>query len=645
VRPDFRITAANAAAAGELARRLEGIPLALSLAAGRLQLLTPEQLLARLPARLDLAARDRDAPARHRTLRAAIEWSYRELSPPLRRLFARLSVFRGGFTLEAAEAVCDDPLVLDGLADLRERSLLGVRDGAGVTRFVLLETLREYAAEQLAPAEARDVARAHAAHFVERCARARSAFGGPESRAVQDELAAEYENLRAVIDRADADPTLVDASLDVAATVGRLLSAVRGPASEGRALLSRALAREGGAGGPRGRAARTAGVLALIQGDVAAARELTEQAIRLSQAHGDAPTHAAALSDLASAHMLAHEHEAARRRFAEAEEVATRCGLTRVALVVALNLGSLDMLLGDHRAARARFDRLLEQLRAGGDRALTVQALRLQGQLAVVVGDLEGARAALGEGLALARANGLTVEVGWLLLAQGEAAFEAGDVLAARSLLDEGLRVFEGAGVTIGLVRGRMVRARCLAPDDPDVRRDLVAAAAAFQKAGEVLNEAYARRTLADVERTLGDREGARRTYRELLERLSAAERTSPAASFESLAAFLAAEPGGAATAARLAGVADALRAASGARRLPPRGARPGGRVDPRGRRARRRGLRAGAGRGRRAVPRRGPGARAALARDLTWARAERARPPRVRMAPPGFQAAERVAL
>src|SRR5262249_53248175 len=140
----------NAAAVAELCIRLEGIPLALELAAARAQVLTPGQMLRQLARRFEfLVSRKRDGAERHQTLHAAMDWSYRLLSPELQRFFARLSVFRGGWTLEPAEAVCNEPLALDALAQLRECSLVLAEEDGEETRFRMLETLREFGQEYL----------------------------------------------------------------------------------------------------------------------------------------------------------------------------------------------------------------------------------------------------------------------------------------------------------------------------------------------------------------------------------------------------------------------------------------------------------------------------------------------------------------
>lgn len=167
VRPDFQVTRHNALPIAELCRRLEGIPLAVELAAARAHVLTILQMLERLDERLDgLATRRVDAPARHRTLRAAVEWSDRLLAPAPRRMFAKLSVFRGGWTLASAEVVCGEPDALALLSELRESSLIAAESRDGEMRFRMLETLREYAEEQLDPEEVDALRDRHAEYFV-----------------------------------------------------------------------------------------------------------------------------------------------------------------------------------------------------------------------------------------------------------------------------------------------------------------------------------------------------------------------------------------------------------------------------------------------------------------------------------------------
>jgi predicted ATPase len=206
VRADFQATRANAAALAELCRRLEGLPLALELAAARSSLLSPAQLLEQLTRREGgpwamLGSRQRDATPRHRSLRAALEWSYQLLAPELQQFFARLSVFRGGWTLEAAQAVCQAGDALDLLEQLRDGSLITVDTTEGEGRYRLLETLREYAWEQLAAAGARrERMRRHAAFFLAVAERADHALDSEDGVERLQEVQREYDNMQAALD-------------------------------------------------------------------------------------------------------------------------------------------------------------------------------------------------------------------------------------------------------------------------------------------------------------------------------------------------------------------------------------------------------------------------------------------------------------
>lgn len=205
-RPDFQLTPRNAGTVAELCTHLEGLPLALELAAARISLLTPAQILEGIRRdRLDfLVSRRRDALARHRTLRAALDWSYELLSPDARWFLAQLSVFQAGWTLDAATAVTDvggEDMCLELLAQLRDASLLVVQDRDDGLRFTLLETIRQYAGERLAAAgDAERLRRAHAHHFTEVAEREGKLFRTPEHGEAVLRLAREQENLRSAVE-------------------------------------------------------------------------------------------------------------------------------------------------------------------------------------------------------------------------------------------------------------------------------------------------------------------------------------------------------------------------------------------------------------------------------------------------------------
>jgi predicted ATPase/class 3 adenylate cyclase len=214
VRPDFTVTAANAPAVAQICARLYGMPLAIELAAARVKLLAPDQILARLDHHLAiLTAGSRDLPERQQTLRGAIAWSYDLLDEAMRRLVDRLSVFRGGFDLETAEAVCGSPAELgldlfDGLETLVDQSLIRVEDVAeGPPRFVMLDTIAEFAGEMLAARGETDrIAERHARAFLDLAERAAPHLSGADQRTWLDRLERDHDNLRAALDWATGRP-------------------------------------------------------------------------------------------------------------------------------------------------------------------------------------------------------------------------------------------------------------------------------------------------------------------------------------------------------------------------------------------------------------------------------------------------------
>jgi predicted ATPase len=204
----FVVTPANARAVAEICVALDGLPLALELAAAQIKALPPDAIRDRLDHRLTLLQRAaRDLPTRHRTLRAAVGWSYSRLDAGQQALFRRLAVFVGGFPLEGVEAVCADLGVdlLDGLTSLVEKSLLQRQEHPGFSRFRMLETVREFALEQLAASgEAGETRRRHAEFYLGLVQRAAPHLTGPEQAQWLARLDCEYSNIRVVLERARA---------------------------------------------------------------------------------------------------------------------------------------------------------------------------------------------------------------------------------------------------------------------------------------------------------------------------------------------------------------------------------------------------------------------------------------------------------
>jgi predicted ATPase/class 3 adenylate cyclase len=273
IRPDFALTAANAPVIAEICRRLDGLPLAIELAASRLRLLDPPALLERLSERLEALGRDdRGLKGRHQTLRNAIGWSYDLLDEAEQRLFCRTSIFTGGFSLQAAEAVClDDPAnedILDKLTSLVRKSLLQRDTVEGEPRLSMLETMREYGHEQLRESgEHKEMSGRHLAHMLAQVEAAAPSVVGPDQRQSVGHLLTEADNVRAALEHA-LEQRDVDA-------LSRCLKSLlwlwipRGQFTEGEAWVSRALIRTEELAASRERAIMfdVAGWLRLMSGD------------------------------------------------------------------------------------------------------------------------------------------------------------------------------------------------------------------------------------------------------------------------------------------------------------------------------------------------------------------------------------------
>jgi predicted ATPase/class 3 adenylate cyclase len=314
VRPGFRVTEENASAVAEITARLDGLPLAIELAATRTKLLTPVQMLPRLQKRLSiLTSGPRTLPQRQRTLRDAIAWSYDLLDEAERALFARLSVFVGGWTLESAEAVCDPEGLgldsLDGLTSLVDKSLIrrtdldgrrGAGGGDGRPRFSMLETIREFGQEQLAAGNDHDgVVRAHAEHFLALAMQAEPHLTAADQVAWLDVCDVEHANVRAAL-RWAVDAGRAEEAQEAAAALWRFWQQ-RGHLAEGRGWFEEVLAMPAGRGRSpaRARALIGAGGVAWWQGDREAAGGFYQEALAIERELGDPARTAEALYNLA----------------------------------------------------------------------------------------------------------------------------------------------------------------------------------------------------------------------------------------------------------------------------------------------------------------------------------------------------------
>ena len=334
----------------ELCRRLEGLPLALELAAARLRLLSPEQLLGRLSSRLDLLKGTRDADPRQLTLRATIQWSYDLLALQEQQLFARLSVFRGGCTLRAAEEVCEADV--DTLESLLDKSLLRRTDSEQGPRFWMLETIREFAEELLDASSGADaVRRRHAEWFLALAEEYEPTPMGALDETAISQLLAELDNLRVAIELFSELPEPTD-ELRLVGSLFRFWEA-GGLVVEGRQAAERALARAHEADSRlRLNVLYAAALCAFNQGDWQAARRYSEERLEIARMLDDERMVAVALNDLGVAAVLSGDAESGTAFYEESRVLAAQIGESQTVVSATSNLADVALIRGDYSSAR-----------------------------------------------------------------------------------------------------------------------------------------------------------------------------------------------------------------------------------------------------------------------------------------------------
>ena len=401
--PGFTITDENAEAIARIVQRLDGLPLAIELAAARVKLLPPEAILMRLADSLGLlVGGSRDVPDRQRTLRATIAWSHDLLSEPARRLLAVCSVFRGGIGLDQIEVVCARVLrlgvpVLDALQELVDQSLLRLAGSSvAVPRYAMLETVREFAAEQFGGLpECEEVRGAHASVFWDLA----KDLGRPPSspgRAGLDLLELEHDNFRAALDWYSV--TDLAMALRLANRLTGFWS-VRGHFSEGRRRLGDLLDRVPSGDPERVDALNGAAWLATDQGDRASALGLLNESIGRARAMQDSVRVAAGLYSRGRARLVIGDPAGGREDIERALELQTEAG-DDAGLAAALWLaGAAATFDDDLGLAIERFERCAQLSAALGLPAVEARALQLLGVSLLERGDLPGARAALAKGV------------------------------------------------------------------------------------------------------------------------------------------------------------------------------------------------------------------------------------------------------
>ena len=418
------------AAVEEICRRLDGLPLAIELAAARTALLAPDQLLARLDQRLSLLTGGRrDAPDRQRTLRATIEWSHDLLDEAEQQLFRRLAVFAGSFDTKAAEDVCDASL--DGLQSLLERSLLR-RWGFG--RLAMLETIREYANERLdASGETEARRHRHAQHFLALAERAAPKLVGRGQADSLELLEQEYPNLQAAL--AWWVPMQVDANGARLAGALTMFWARRGYFKEGRRWLAAVLA----AGAANDDPTHTmvladAGLLASLQGDWAESKRLSEECRRLCDERGDAKFGARSRMVLARIAAAEGDHDHASGLLAEAVALAREADDPSTGAVASFNLGYGALSAGNYERAKRDLEAALERFIELDNSYFIARSLAALGAVALHERRTDDAIALLRRSLEESRPLGDRDDMAWAIQLMGIARSVSDPQRAARML-------------------------------------------------------------------------------------------------------------------------------------------------------------------------------------------------------------------
>lgn len=479
-RHDFAITTDNAPAVAEICYRLDGLPLAIELAASRIRSLSPQAMLTRLNNRLKLlTAGPRDLPTRHQTLRAAIEWSYDLLDAPTQTLFRRLAVFVDGCTLAAAEAVLgygtlegDNSIdVLDGIEALVSQSLLRQDEqNDSEPRFVMLQTIREYAAERLeASGEAVAAFYHHAQFFLDFVKEAEPQMFGDQTGEWLNQLEADHDNIRAALrwylDRGDGEQ-----GLGLAGALWRFWE-VRGYLTEGRTWLEQML-RIGQTASPglRARALNAAGTMARNQGDYVAAREFYQASLDLSRELGDTKGITGALSFLGLVARARGDYTTAQASFEEALAIRRRTHDRRGIAGAMYNLGVLACDRGEWATAERLLQQSLGIRRELGDKLGVAYALLALGDVARARSQFDMARERYQESLILDMELGDKLHMALCFHGLAATACHQGQCHLARSLYLDSLTTLQELGSRREMV-GSLIGLAGVATEEVEVER------------------------------------------------------------------------------------------------------------------------------------------------------------------------------
>ena len=493
LKPDFEVTNESAPAVAEICVRLDGLPLAIELAAARITMLPPKAMLQRLTSRLKLLTGGaRDLPERQRTLRATIEWSHALLDEGEQLLFGRLAVFSGGRTLEAIEEICDAdgdlPVdTFDGVSSLLDKSLIRQEEGPnGEPRFVMLETVHEFAREKLGQStEAEEIKRVHAQYFLTLAEEAYPELRGPDQLEWLERLEVEHDNMRAALSWA-LERREAEVSLRLGCALWWFWS-LRDYYSEGRRWLEAALAIEGRVS-PEERAMALAGVGALAkdQGDYDGAKEACQEGLQLLVHEAKEEASEAKLNLLVKLGFVAldrEEYEQAKQSFEEGLALSREMSDTWWLANFLLGLAIVPHYRGDSERATELNEESMDLFREQGDKYSLAWCLNNLAMMVYSLGDLGRAAQLNQEAVALFRELGARADValglcnlGWITLLQD-------DLGRAAGIYRESLSLSWDAGMN-KIVQGALEGIACLAGAKGDAER-----AARLWGAAQVLHE------------------------------------------------------------------------------------------------------------------------------------------------------------
>lgn len=448
--PSFELSESNAQAVAEICIGLDGLPLAIELAAARIKLFSAAALLARLGGKLDLLkSAGTDRPPRHRTLRQAINWSYELLDDLAQCFFRRVSVFAGGWAIEAAEALCEDHAALDAnyydlISSLTDQSLIRKSDGpGGESRFWMLETIRAYGLDQLAKAgEEEPVRRLHAQYFLDFAVRTGPELTGPDQAIWFDRLEADNDNFRAAFAWFEKTGETGDA-IRLAEALWRFWIA-RARIPEGIPRMEALLAEPPGSCEPRVRALALNALATLYhyEGEIPKAKSALEEALRIGREQGDDRVLALALNNIGWVYCESNDMERGREISQDALVLNERLGEKRGIAIALNNLGWVANHTGDYELARSLNERSLALRREIGDQRGIAFALTNLSWAERSHGNLDAASALLDEAMTCLAPLHDRVLTGWALVNRGILYREMGRTDEAMAVADQAAKIW-----------------------------------------------------------------------------------------------------------------------------------------------------------------------------------------------------------